>query len=397
MGKKKTVVISSFLLTGSVLLLFYGTASAKIIIQPKIHSGVINNSNFWKAEDDEVSVNTYYTKPGIIVGYEAPKTELSFDATVDFLWYDDQDTPPVGVRSSSDDDFVGFTGELKANHQLTDRLNLGVADQLYVTRDPARSDGNSNSISRDKYTINYFEPSAYYEFADKFGFMTKYRHTITDYDKDLEDSNEHRGFFDLFYILNRSAAVYVDYQVWQREYDQTSNDYVSNMVSLNYEHEFNYFTVKGGAGYHHRTFDDAGLDDLDLFSWKIQVKGMDSDSTPQKTRSRVELYVGQEMNDDGTGDNYFTATYIRFAGGYRFLEKLEASVKADYQNSDYDTDIRDEDTYLASLGLSYSPLDYITFGMEGGLERRDSNVAGNDYDDAFVMFTLNIDYDLGSR
>ncbi|WP_228857210.1 outer membrane beta-barrel protein [Desulfomarina profundi] len=397
MEKLRMSILWKALLAGSVLLILYGSAVAKIIIQPKIHSGVMNNSNFWKAENDEVSVNTYYTKPGIVFGYEAPKTEISVDATVDFQWFDDQDTPPAGVRDSSDDNFVGFTGELKANHQLTDRLNIGIADQLYVTRDPARSDGNSNSIARDKYTINYLEPSIYYEFADKFGLMTKYRHTITDYEKGLEDSNEHRGIFDLFYILNRSAAVYVDYQVWQREYDQNSNDYVSNLVSLNYEHELNYFTLKAGAGYHHRSFDEGGLSDLDLFSWKIQIKGMDPDSTPKTTRSRIGLFVGQEMNDDGTGDNYFTASYVRFEGGYRFFERLETSVKAAFQNSDYDTDARDEDTYLAALRLAYSPVDYLTFGVEAGLETRDSNVAGNDYDDTFVMFTLDFDYDLGSR
>lgn len=389
--------VCAFALAGSLLLVGSAVAQGKIVIQPKIHTGFQNNSNFWQAEDNEVSVNTYSVHPGVVFGYEGPKTEIAFDGTVDAYWYDDQDTPPDGVRDASDDDFVGATVEGRINYQATDRINVGVEDQLYITRDPARSDGNANSISRDKYTINYFEPNVYYEFADKFGILAKYRNTVTDYEKDLESSVENRGTFDFYYLLNRSAAVYIDYQVWKRDYDQTSSDYTSNMVSLNYEHEFNYFTIKGGGGYHHRSFDQSGVDDLDLFSWKIEVKGMDPDTDERTTRSRISLETGQEMNDDGTGDSYFVATYVRMKGGYRFIERLETYFDAAFQNSNYDTDSRDEDTWYGSVGVGYQPLDFLTLGLEGGLETRDSNLTGNDYDDAFVMLKLDIDYDLGSR
>jgi len=372
-------------------------AAGKIKIDPKIYTGIKNNSNFWKSTDNEVSVNTYFIKTGVVFGYETPKVDISFDGTVNANWYDDRDTPPAGVRAADDDDYVGASVEAKFNYQIADRLNIGLTDEFYLTRDPARSDGNSNSIARDKYAINYFEPNMYYEFADKFGIMSKYRHTYTDYEKNLEDSSENRGIFDLFYNLNRSSAVYLDYQVWKRSYDRDSVDYTSNLISLNYEHKLKYLTFKGGAGYHNRTFDGSTLDDFDMFSWKLQLKRQDPDSTRKTTRSFLSLDVGQEMNDDGTGDNYFTATYLRFEGAYRFFGKLEAVAKAAFQNSEYETDSRDEDTYFASLRLGYDVLDFLTMGVEGGLETRDSNIAGNDYDDTFVMFTLDMDYNLGSR
>lgn len=372
-------------------------AEGKIIIEPKIHSGVQNDSNFWKSEDKEVSVNTYFTKPGLVFGYETPKTEIALDATVDVYKYDDRDTPPVGVRKASDDDYTGFSGNVRVNHQLTDRLNVGVYDEMYITRDPARSYGNSNSVSRDKYTINYLEPSAYYEFADKFGVKTKYRNTVTNYEKNLEDSTEHRGFFDFYYNLNKSSAVYAEDQIWKRDYDQLSTDYLSNQVTLNYEAKFNYFSIKGGAGYHHRSFDSSALENIDMFTWKIQIKGQDPDSTPKTTKSRLSLDFGQEMNDDGTGNEYFTATFVQFSGGYRLFNRLEATLKADYQNSDYHTDSRNEDTYSGAVGLAYQALDFLTIGIEGGHERRDSNVSGNSYDDTFVLATVNIDYDFWNR
>jgi hypothetical protein len=101
------------------------------------------------------------------------------------------------------------------------------------------------------------------------------------------------------------------------------------------------------------------------------------------------------MNDDGTGDEYYTASYVRLAGGYRFTELIEASAKAQYQNSDYDRSPENDDTYLLSGKLGYKPLDYLTLGIEGGYETRDSNLDGFDYKNTFVLFTLAVDYDLG--
>jgi len=372
-------------------------AAGKIVIQPKIHNGFEYNSNFWKSDDNEVSVHTYYIKPGLVFGYETPKTAVHLDTTVNSYWYNDQETPPANVRDASDDNFIGTTTKFDADHQITDRINIGVTDELYVTRDPARSDGNSNSTNRDKYTINYFEPNVYYEFSEKFGFLVKYRNTVTDYEKNLEDSDENRGIFDLYYNLNRRSSVYLDYSVWKRTFDQDSSDYTSNFVSLNYENQFRYFTVQGGAGYHHRSFSDSEEDDLDIFPWNINITGQDPDTTRKTTRSYLSLDVGQRVNDDGSGNQYFTASYIRFEGAYKFLRKFEALVSADFQNSDYENSSRDEDTYRFSGGIGYQVLDYLTLGIEGGVENRDSNISGNDYDDTFVLLTLNFDYDLGSR
>ncbi len=394
---RRKYLCSTLAFFGCILVSTNGFGAGRIVIQPKIEMMYQYDSNYWKANAEEVSVNTYSVKPGFVIGFETPKTTMALDATVDAYWYDDQDTPPLGIAKASEDDYVGFTGDFNVDHQLTDRLNIGLADQLYVTRDPARADANNNSINRDQYTINYFEPKVYYEFADKFGFLSMYRSTITDYEKDLEDSNENRGIFDLYYNLNRSSAVYLDYQLWHREYDQDSSDYTSNFLSLNYKREFNYFTINGGAGYHNRSFDDATIDDFDLFSWKIQLRGQDADSTLKTTRSWLQLDIGQEPNDDGTGDEYFTATYVDFGSGYRFLKSLEASGKVKFQNSNYETDERDEDTYLVSGRLAYQASDYLTIGVEGGYETRNSNVDGNDYDNTFVLFTLDFSYDLGSR
>ncbi len=370
---------------------------SKIVIKPRVDVGYQYNSNFWKAEDEEVAVGTTYIKPGVTLGYETARTQISLDTALQAYWYDDIDTPSAGIQDSSDDDYVGFSGILSGNYQLTDRVNIGLSDEVYVTRDPAQADSNSNSVDRDKYTINYFEPSVYYELSDKFGLLAKYRNTLTDYEEDLEDSNENRGIFDIYYNLNRSSTIFLDYQFWKRDYDQTSSDYTSHLVTLNYQREFKHFTLTAGGGYHHRSFDESALDDLDMLSWNFQILRQDPDSTAQTSRSRLALDIGQDMNDDGTGDEYFTSTYARFSGAYRFTGKLEASASASYQNSDYEESTREDDKYKFSAKLAYQPLYFLTLGLEAGTETRDSNLAGYDYDDTFVLATIDIDYDFAKK
>lgn len=376
-------------------------AEGRVVIEPKIHTDVQYNSNFWKAEDDEVGVNTYSIRPGVVLGYETQKSEIMADLSVDAYWYDDQDSPPAGVRDSSDDDFVGFTGSLTAESQVAKRLQLSIDESLMLTRDPASADDNSDSVSREKYTINRITPGMYYTLGTDFGLGLKYRNTYTDYTDDLggEDNNEHRGILDFYYNLNRNAAIYLDYQLWNREYDETSSEYTSNKITLNYAHTFNFLSVVAGAGYHDRSFDVDGLEDIDMFTWNVGLLGEDKVEGNQQPRYWMNLSLGQNFNDSGTGDQYYIATKLTAEAGYRFFGKLETSAMFEFQNSDYQNhdENRDDDTITASAKVAYDILEFLTFGIEGGLKDRDSNITGKTYDDKFILALLNFDYNLGSR
>lgn len=393
----RKVLSCSSIFLGTMLLTANVFAAGKVVIHPMVEVGLEHNTNYWKAESNEVSVNTYSLKPGITLGFEAPKTSIMLETVLEAFWYDDLDTRPVGVRDASDDDYVGFMGKLSVDHQLTDRMNIGVNDELFITRDQANADTQSNSVDRSKFTINYFEPYAYYELTRKFGLMAAYRNTITDYEKNLEDSTEHRGIYDLYYYLNRDSAIYLDYQIWYRDYDQTSSDYTSNKITLNYEKSYKYFTITGGAGYHNRDFTSSKVDDIDMFSWGVSIERLDPEKTVKTSKSHLLIELGQEMNDDGSGNTYFTSTYFNVEGGYRFFERVYGGLAASFQNSDYETSNRDEDTYFLSAKIGYNILENLVVALEGGLETRESNIVGNDYDDAFVMLTLNFDYDFSSR
>lgn len=384
---------------GGVALSANAFADGKIVIRPKIEVGILNNSNYWKAENNEVSVNTYSARPGLVFGYETAKSKIDLDATVDFFSYDDQDDPILGIREASEDDYVGYSALLTAETKPTDRLTLGIDDSIFKTRDVAQSDALSNSISRELYTINRITPNVYYDFGNKFAVRTKYRNTITNYDEIGEDSDENRGIVDLEYNLNRTSTIFLEYQIWNRDYDLISSDYMSNQATVNFAKQFNYFGILAGAGYHKRTFDDDTLDDLDMFSWSLVIQGQNPQAPEADPRSHIEFTLRQDMNDDGTGDQYYTATIAGLEAGYKFLPKLDTTLSVVYQNSDYqdDPEDRNDDSWTTTAKISYNIWDSFVLGLLGGFETRDSNIDGLSYDDTFVGLTLDYKFDFGGR
>ncbi len=382
------------------LFTYVGTAQGKINIEALVTTGWEYNSNFWRSETNEVAVDTYYIKPGVTLGYDTAKSKVEAEFILEPYWYSDRDTPPSGVRDSSDDDFVGYVGRFFGETQSTDRLTLSLSDILYRTRDAANSDIFSNSVSRDLYTINYFTPSLYYDFGNKFGLGLKYRNIYTDYsDGTSEGSKENRGVADLFYNLNSRSSVFLSYNLWERDYDGITSTYLSNKFTVNYVRQFHYFSLDVGGGYHHRSFDEDGRDNLDLFAWHIIIDGQKPPAPARNPRGYMTLAIRQDYNDAGTDDQYYIATQLDAEVGYLFKKKIQTILKAYFQNSDYQNDPRDrdDDTYSVSGLISYRFWEHGKVNFELGYRQRDSSLAGNDYDDTFSMLSLDFDYDFGSR
>ncbi len=393
--------------------MFFGAAvvfaEGQFSVQPRVEVGAKYNSNFWKTEKNEVGVNTYTLKPGVAIGYETARTEVVLDAMLEAFWYDDRDAPPAGIPAASDQDYVGFDGEIQVNHKLTDRLNVEINDQLNVLRDQGLAQLNDDTTDRDKHLINYFEPTAFYDFGNKFGLLVGYRNTITDYETNPEDSIENRGILDLVYNLNRTSALFLDYQLWERNYDEEQfSDYLSSKLALNYEKSFRYYKINVGGGYHHRDYDSHEiLDELDVFSWNLQAVWEDQQATgrsdittiqfgrPAKTRFQFD--VGHGLNDDAFSDEYFVATYLRLAGNYWITERIKASAWGSFQNSDYETSDRNDDTYHLKGQLGFKPFEELLVALEAGYEKRDSNYAGSNYDDTYVGLNCTFDYDFSGR
>ena len=79
------------------------------------------------------------------------------------------------------------------------------------------------------------------------------------------------------------------------------------------------------------------------------------------------------------------------------MERLNCTLAGFYQNSDYETSDRDDDRWLVSGAVDYLLDNFCTIGLEGGMEERDSNEEGRDFDNSYVLFKVSFAPDFGSK
>jgi len=381
-----------------------GTAfsQGRVTIKPVLDLGWQRDSNFHKADGDTQTVDTYYIKPGIKFGYQAPKTSVSLDFWLNARTYDDQDTVAAGQKEADDFDYTEYQLNLGAKTQPADRLQIGLDNFYKNTRDPSSADANSNAVDRFKYSMNKFSPWINYRFGEKFGLGLKYTNFITDYSDDAanegEDTDENRGTFTLFYYFTPKTSFDLDYQYWTRDYDKNSSEYKSNQVMVNVKHQVNYFTLGAGAGYQVRDFDeDINNGDIEAFTWKLSLSGKNAKDNSPVPKSSMYLSLGGNLNDSGSGDTYFNSTRLDAKFTYLLMEKLNGTLKAWVQNSNYETSTREDDKWFLSGALDYLINDKFTIGLEGGMEQRDSNIADKDYENEYIKFNISAALNLGSK
>ncbi len=380
-----------------------GAAQDRMLIKPHIQVDWQSDSNFHKAEDAEKNVFTYTVQPGIALGYTTGKTLMSLDYYLQRFMYDDQDENMPGQVDADEYDYTGHNAKFRFQTQATQRVLLGLDNTFIKTRDPASADENSNSVDRQKYTLNRFSPRVNYKFGEKFSLGVKYTNLYTDYSDDGsfgpgEDSVENRGGLTWLYRFTPKTSFDLDYQLWERDYDENTVDYTSNQVMLNAKHQINYLTFGAGVGYHNREFDETvPSGDIDQFVWKVSVLGQNPPDARSIPKSSVYFSLGSNLNDAGSGDTYFTSTRLDARFTYLVMEKINCILSGFYQNADYETSSREDDRWLVSLGADYLVNRYFTVGLSGGMEERDSNFAGKDFDNEYVMLKARFNYDLGSR
>jgi hypothetical protein len=387
-------------------------SGTKLDLKPKIAASWLLDTNFFRGEFVEREVWNYLIQPGIELGFEAPKTKVSFDFTLDINEFDVRDDgvldPALQDPLTDDDlDFVGYTGLFGVSYKALDRLLIGLDNSLYRTRDPAQTDPLNNFRGRELYIINRLTPYLFYEFEHKFSLGLRYRNTITDYDRDLfSDITENRVMFDLIYNFTRRSLLDLEYQYWATDFDREDFDYSSNQLKLIFRQQFKAFAIEAGGGYQSRRIKGLVLDEIDVFTYRVAVTAQNPPA-PETRRSHISFVAESNLNDLDIAGRYFIGTRLSLDAGYVFLEKIPVGLNAFYQRSSFQNvygltaeglvDRRIDDTFDISGRVGYLFKQYLTFWVTGGHERRDSNLFGRSFDNNYVTVSLEFGYPISRQ
>jgi len=359
----------------------YEQRENRVTIKPMISVSTRWDSNFYRAEKSEEGIWTYLFQPGFELGYATAKSRISLIYSLNAAYY-----------SGDNENYIGHSLLFSARTSPFSRLELGVDDSYNRTRDTAQSDRFNNSVEGEIYSINRLTPAFYYRFGERFSTRLRYQNTLTDYSRQVsEDSVEHRGIFDLIYNFTETTALDLEYQRWIRDYDLKTSDYTSNQLMLILRKQFKYLTFEAGGGYHTRSFNENGLDDMNTFSYRFAVTGQNP-PFPESRRSYITFAAEQNFNDAGAGDSYFKANKFSLSAGRIFMDKVSADFELTYRMGDYETGSnpgRSDDIYSVSGGLSYLYKEWLRINGTVGYETRDSNFTEYNYDNAY--FKIGVD------
>ena len=333
-----------------------------------------HSDNFYRSEEDEISVYTTIIKPGIAARTWTDRSSVFFAYSPTFNYYsDDSDT-----LDTSDDNFVGHELDFMAETTFYERLKLSLYERLRKTREPGAYDiFLEGEADREKYTVNQVGPFLTYDFAEKYTAIIGYQYQTYDYEYS-EGSNEHRGYFTLRYHFNDRNSLELEEQYWEMQYDRDPlADYESSQTQLIFRREFSDFLkCEVGGGFHDRKFesDASGVEDYDDFIYRLALIG-------ESDVSKFFLGYRKNVNDFSKGSWYFEANRVTLNVEHTFLDKLTCNLGGYYQTNDYETttifpgstELREDDIMNANVGIKYWFTDWLSAGLSYDYTDRDSN------------------------
>jgi len=388
-------------------------AAGKFKIKPMVTVSARMETNFFNTEENERDVYTFLAQPGIQLGYETEKTKILFNYTLEGYMYEDMGDEPEDGPDISDYNYIGHLAALDLTYRPARRITLSLKDSFYRTRYPTAYDRLSDSIERARYDINRLTPGVFYDFENRFSAGLRYQRTDIWFEEaDPLDSTEHRFIGNLLYNPTRTSTFDLQLQYWWTDFDLSENDYDAYQAELIFQKRYKYFAFDAGVGYQTRDYDNPALDDGDGVIAKLSVLAQNPPPPEgrrylgsQFVRARSHAYLGIER----ALSNYSDLIANRVTGdfGHVFWGKIQARIKGYYQISEYEEqrgltpagnlETRDDDFYHIAGSVGYLISNSMDITFTAGVEERDSNLAGRDYENEFMMLMFNFNYDFKSR
>jgi len=382
---KKKIIITSLIalgLTGVWSSHDAARAQTRKSITPLLRLSAQYDDNFYKTATNEISAWTYTVQPGLEAEVETARSYFALYYTLDAFFYSGLD---------QDLDYTGHTFKLDTGTRtMSDKLRLNIKDTFRRTRDAAELDYLGNDVGTEEFSINRFDPEALYELG-RTNFKLAYSNVWVEYKESSggTDSKENRGLAEVTYQINREAALGGNYQLWNKDYEGSGNDYDSQQIKMIFSYQGSRILLEGGLGWHDRKFDSASMSDVDLFVWD----GILQWSNP---RTDVIFRLDHNLNDQSTDGQYYKTTKLSLVLNYELSRKFNTRFAAIYQNSDYVYISREDDTWSTEGALDYDLFRWLILSGALGYQNRTSGVAAAEYDNFYGYAMLTFAYPFGT-
>ncbi|PKN25632.1 MAG: hypothetical protein CVU64_19505 [Deltaproteobacteria bacterium HGW-Deltaproteobacteria-21] len=329
-----------------------------------------------------------HVMPNLLVNYDLPdRGRITAGYLGDYAYYKDFD----------DVDWKNHTALFNFDYEAPGGLIAGVENTYIDAEDPFGSENQYKLGRQTERWSDTLRTKLGFRFSDRFRVLTYFNYYKQDYDaledftQDWDDQEFGAGFE--MRVLPRTWA-FVRYFTGERDFythpegfgvnDSNDADYDWQRVNvglawdpegkLRGELNFGYAWKD-----YENTFDPTGAlyDEKDTWIASTRITYAATATT------NLSLTILRAVRDTGANTNeYFEDTGASIGLIQELYYKLSLLANVGYSKNEYNLPVnnpRDQDNYLASVGLEYRLLDWLAAMTTYTYNRKDSNYAEDDY------------------
>ncbi|MEA1868089.1 MAG: hypothetical protein U9N19_08325 [Thermodesulfobacteriota bacterium] len=330
-------------------------------------------------------------------------------------------------RRHSEDNYIGHTGELSWDQQLSRNLSWHIMDTYYRSEEPLEEDPEYTGVrTRNEYSRNTVDTGFTYQFGAEDRVTVSYLdNRLQNTDPEIEDDVEYGPALELEYWLTRSHGLVLGYS-WSRiDYKDDDPSEEINEFNLGYQWRWSPHTMLH-MDYGLVLFSSkAPAEEEDDYNVQSIAAGFDHDFGPSYSLSASLGYFFHNPKNSGpeTGSTYgldlvrnfsrgsvtlsgeggYTLDYsgaeadgftkyrgVSLSPAYSISPRIElyASTSYRYEKAEEgEEDTRDE-TWEASVGTSYQILPWLSGTLELTQRERSSSEDDDEYRDSLILLRL---------
>ncbi|RLA33397.1 MAG: hypothetical protein DRR03_07735 [Gammaproteobacteria bacterium] len=338
---------------------------------PKVTVGVGHDDNVSLLPAFEIDSDFVQVKPSLILIGEGDKTRAEVGYEGDWAWYDIN-------RFDYDDHRLFGIGDL----HTSDRLLLNGELEYRKDHDDPGSTDRARNLTPDEWRaykiagkVRYGAESAKGRLEGALSYIDKeYTNHRADTIDDDKDNTLARGTFFWRVGGRTDALAELIYEDIDYKLDTSLQDSRLKTANLGVEWEATGKTTgKARFGYTKKDFRSSLVPDSDIFSWDISATWNPRiySAVDLKTRRTIEDSTGQGSSIDSTN--------LGAAWRHAWRERFSTTLGIDFQNGDYNSSPREDDTVIFALRGDYQFRRWLGIGLSYRYRDNDSNEDINDY------------------
>jgi hypothetical protein len=377
----------SLLLVAVCLLICVDKAEAvgnihfgKLQIDPYVSVSEIWTDNVYYTPTDELSDRIAVFTPGVQLQFPFGMHRFEAEYYETFNRY----------NTFPGEDTTDHVGHGLLDLKFGSYLGLTLSDD-YVKGHEDRGESATGFI--EVYRQNTPMASAYYQLAGRSKVQVDYSQTSYNFMvSNFRDRDERFVAGYLYYRFLPKTSMFVEYD--HRTADYTLPVNTTGGLSLDNAQDSAYIGItweataisKGTikAGRTKKDFEAAGVTDLTMWSWSVNIDHHFSDLTWLRI---IGLREPREANYFGT--SYYITTGASMDFSHRMLSKTDVLLSASYGKDDFSSDRKDT-TKLLGGGLKYWIKDWWDVGVAYRLRKRDSNLDTADYTEHRTLVSMDM-------